>query len=263
MANYPIPPWLQPADPASAYAQGLQIGTRIGSEQTRQATEQAAIDRQTQMQAVEEARKQAEFGLKQQAAARRYAAQAKYQDLLSQGVDPAKALLQVAPDLGESLTGAAQLYKSSQPQQMTPYQQAQIEATNAKRNEPRLFHNSDGTVTRVNADGSVETLGTPKAASTKPTEIEKADIEQVKSKLKKATNDLEAVNIGDPEVYNNPTKLHEWQQMENTVELLRQKLSNLQKGSGIKVLSIRKKSSESTPIDSESDTEQSSNDTGE
>lgn len=130
MANYPIPPWLQPADPVSAYAQGLQIGTRIGSEQTRQATEQAAIDRQTQMQAVEEARKQVEFGLKQQAAARRYAAQAKYQDLLSQGVDPAKALLQVAPDLGESLTGAAQLYKSSQPQQMTPYQEAEIEARN-------------------------------------------------------------------------------------------------------------------------------------
>lgn len=144
---YPIPPWLQPSDPASAYAQGLQIGTRIGSEQTRQATEQASIDRQTQMQAVEEARKQAEFGLKQQAAARRYAAQAHYQSLLTQGVDPAKALLQVAPDLGESLTGAAQLYKAGQPPVMTPYQQAEIDLKNKElsrksdesSSEPQVF----------------------------------------------------------------------------------------------------------------------------
>ena len=47
-------------------------------------------------------------------------------------MDPAKALLQVAPDLGESLTGAAQLYRQTQPQQITPYQQAEIDQRKAQ-----------------------------------------------------------------------------------------------------------------------------------
>lgn len=129
-----IPPWLVGTDPVAMYAEGLRLGTQQAGEAARIQAQQESALREQQRMAVDEQIRSQQLSLQMQqqaerekAQARRYAAQERYQTLISSGVDPAKALLSVAPDLGESLTGAAQLYRSTQAPTMTPYQQAMIE----------------------------------------------------------------------------------------------------------------------------------------
>lgn len=148
---YPIPPWIpdsaQQAGPL--YAQGLQVGAGLAEanarlqQQAALATMEAAAKQEQsqrememekqrmeisrQYQQIESGLKQRELDQQQQQislkvneAARQFAAQQRYQQLIDSGSDPAKALLEVGPDLGISMTGAAQLYKETMPQPNMP-----------------------------------------------------------------------------------------------------------------------------------------------
>lgn len=148
---YPIPPWIP--DSASQagplFAQGLNTGVGVAEANARMQQQAAmatmeAAQRQQEMEAraqqmsqerlmeqqrIDIAKQQAEMeqGLRQkefqqhqqivdlqtQQAARQFAAHQRYKQLLDAGEDPAKALLDVGPDLGISMTGAAQLYKQT------------------------------------------------------------------------------------------------------------------------------------------------------
>lgn len=111
MAQYPLPSWIQPADEAGNLARGIGLGQ--GQAAQRLAEQQAQF--QEQQAAVNQARADMEFKLRSEAQARKFAGQQKFQQLIAGGMDPATALLQVAPLVNESLTGAAQLYKATQP----------------------------------------------------------------------------------------------------------------------------------------------------
>ena len=156
-ADYVPLPWLNQPNPVDAYSHGLQIGAQIGSDQARQQLQQQQMLQQQQEQQVRQAHDAAVFQLESQAQARKFAAQQKFDSLVQSGIDPAKALLQVAPDLGESLTGAAQLYKASQPAQMSPFQQAEIEQRKADLEEKkRQFDIDQSTPDQVFQAGPVQ-----------------------------------------------------------------------------------------------------------
>lgn len=110
-AQYPLPNWIQPADEAGNLARGIQLG----ESQARQRLLEKQQQFQEQQAAVDQARADMEFKLRSEAQARKFAGQQKFQQLIAGGMDPASALLQVAPLVNESLTGAAQLYKATQP----------------------------------------------------------------------------------------------------------------------------------------------------
>lgn len=117
-----LPPWLQPADPAAHMATGLQIGVRIGAEQAAQQLQQAQMLRQEQIQAQEQARWQAEFGLREaeakrtaEAAARKSAAIAAYQQEVASGADPLSAILRYGPAMQEPGSAMAAAYRSMIP----------------------------------------------------------------------------------------------------------------------------------------------------
>jgi hypothetical protein len=123
-----IPPWLQAADPAAAYAQGLNIGARIGQDQAQQQLSEEQMQREDAKQAVEQAYRQQKFQLESDEQARKYAAQQQYEAAIQQGMDPAQAWLQFGPRMGIGGTGVAQALRFNEgPPQMTPYQQAEIE----------------------------------------------------------------------------------------------------------------------------------------
>jgi hypothetical protein len=136
MPEYPIPPWLRPPpDPGEEYVQAFHAGATIAGEQARlnaqaiQSQQQHEMEkqrmeiaRQTQnlqlgLQKQELDLQSQQVQIKTQEAARQFQAQQTFKQLIDSGVDPAKALLQVGPGLGISMTGAAQLYKQTLPQE--------------------------------------------------------------------------------------------------------------------------------------------------
>jgi len=140
-----MPPWLtRTPDLGANFTRGLQIGANIAQERNRlaQQAEQAAMSAAIRAQEIEQdsIRKQQEllmekaykdamvglrkreldtseatFQMKAQQAARRFASQQTFQRRVQAGEDPAQVLLEMGPALGESLTGAAQLYKATRP----------------------------------------------------------------------------------------------------------------------------------------------------
>ncbi len=116
MANYPIPPWIQAADPASAYARGIQIGSQIGSEQASQQLRQEALLREDQKQKVDEEVQKAKLQLSSEAQARKYAAQAQFQQAVAGGTPTDQALLQFGPQMGISGPGLTSLARPTKPQ---------------------------------------------------------------------------------------------------------------------------------------------------
>lgn len=144
-----IPQWLNPPDIAGQYASGLHAGLQVGMERNRLAQQAQMAEMQAQAREAEfqreslrqktemdiqKAYQQAQLGIRKreldqqqqsitlatQKAARQVAAQQAYRKLIESGVDPSKALLQIGPDLGVSMTGAAQLYKAGLPQPVLP-----------------------------------------------------------------------------------------------------------------------------------------------
>lgn len=117
-------PWLNPPDPVAAYSHGLQLGMQAGTEQARQQFQQQQAIREDQQQAIQNAHQEALFHMQSEQQARKFAAQQRYQTLLQQGMDPAKALLQVGPELGMNMEGLAM---QQHVPQITPFQQAELQ----------------------------------------------------------------------------------------------------------------------------------------
>lgn len=144
--NYTLPNFLdRPTDTITPLLHGMQLGQTIASERNRLqqaqqlaimeaasrsealqqraqveqqqiAMEQAKTQAMTSLQEKELAQHQQTIDMATQQMARKFAAQERFKQMMAQGVDPARALLEVGPDLGESLTGAAQLYKATLPE---------------------------------------------------------------------------------------------------------------------------------------------------
>lgn len=142
MADYPLPSWLQtrPSDAARTFLEASQAGQRLNLEKQRlaQQQQQSEMEAQTRREIamqnslreqqrieIEKARTAAEVGLKQQsldlagqkialtanAAARKFAAQQQYQQLLEQGMSPDEAALKIGPAAFSSMAGMAGLSK--------------------------------------------------------------------------------------------------------------------------------------------------------
>lgn len=143
--DYSLPQWLnRPTDTTTPLMHGMALGAQIQQERARlqqqaqiaqmeaqarsQEAQQRAVREQQEI-AMQQARLDAERGLREQELAqhqqhlqlavdqaqRQVSAHMRYKQMVDSGVDPAKALLDVGPDLGISMTGAAQLYKETQP----------------------------------------------------------------------------------------------------------------------------------------------------
>jgi hypothetical protein len=110
----PVPDWLKPANPAEYKARGMGIGLEAAAQRAAQQFREAQLAREDQRMQVEQAQHAAEFGLKQQqaqmeqqqaqqaaqAAAAKMAAMQGYQDAVTGGMDPMKALIQFGPPAG-------------------------------------------------------------------------------------------------------------------------------------------------------------------
>ncbi len=127
--DYPIPSWISNIpDPVAAYSHGLQIGSQIGTEQARQQMAQENMLRETTKDAVDQEIEKGKFHLASDAAARQYADQVKFTQLVQGGMDPAQAMLQV-PGIA---TQTSAIIRAQQEGQLTDYQKAEIE--NQKQN---------------------------------------------------------------------------------------------------------------------------------
>jgi len=131
MADYGIPPWIQPPDTARQYATGLQLGINIAQHQQRlQAQqEQAAMEAQVRAKQLEQetafqqqkiqmdqAYKDQMIGVQKsrleeaarknalvtKAAAAKFAAQEQFRRRVAGGEDPAKAMLELGPSMAAS-----------------------------------------------------------------------------------------------------------------------------------------------------------------
>jgi len=145
MANYPIAPWLHPQDTVGPYVQGLHLGAQIQQEREKlsQQANEAAVRASLQQQQIEQesmqaqqrlevtrAQQQQENALKQQElaqhqqtiqmateqAARKYQAMQSYQEEVSSGGDPLKAILKYGPAMGQQGSPEAAAIRASQMQ---------------------------------------------------------------------------------------------------------------------------------------------------
>lgn len=127
MASYPLGPWFsQPADPASHYTTGLQIGVRIGAEQAAQQYQQQQINRAIQQDEFERQYKMAVLNLKVEETVRKQRAVADFQQRVQAGENPLAALMQVGPAMGESAAGIA---RAQQMAESAAQRKAQAEAS--------------------------------------------------------------------------------------------------------------------------------------
>jgi hypothetical protein len=148
MAEYPMPPWLagNPSQfvPEMA-AKGASLATEANIANQQNATRMAAMASEQQQAAAALAERAREADISNQfardellmkhqeyeyqnqlakqkldleidSAKRKYAAQNKYQRMIASGIDPGDAMMQIGPELGESLTGMSQYYREMQRQ---------------------------------------------------------------------------------------------------------------------------------------------------
>lgn len=99
--NYSIPPWIgQPADTAGHYAQGLQIGQRMGAEQAAEQYRQQQALRGQQQAEFDQQYKAQKLAMEVDEVTRKHKAISDYQGFVSSGMDPMQALQKVGPDIG-------------------------------------------------------------------------------------------------------------------------------------------------------------------
>lgn len=138
--NYPIPSWLRAAEPAKYWLQGVSTGASIAAENNRVRAQQAQLDmaqrqaetenlRQQEQLAFQKASHDATLNLKRQEleqdqarvnlateqAARRFAANQQYAQMVAGGMDPAQAMLKLAPALGLSAGDIGAVMRNSRP----------------------------------------------------------------------------------------------------------------------------------------------------
>jgi hypothetical protein len=144
MPAYPIPPWIaQPADPAAHYAQGFQIGSRIGAEQAAQQFQQQQMLRQQQQDAYEQQYKNTVLQMQVDAATRKHQAINAYTQLVQSGVPSIDAMKQVGPDLGYNPAALAQAEMMSNFRQQQLAETAKYHAAQAAKRSPALLEAED------------------------------------------------------------------------------------------------------------------------
>lgn len=153
--DYPLPPWLtQHADPVSMYAHGLQIGSSIGAQQAHQQLLQEQMLREQQKTAVEQEYRNQVYQLKADEAARQYAAQAKFTQLINSGMDPQQALLQT-PELANKMGSLVQMMKGDT---LSAFEKEHVQRwkdlTDIARNK-KVFRDVGGALYQENPDGTV------------------------------------------------------------------------------------------------------------
>jgi len=143
VAQYPIPNWLHATDAVTPYVQGLHLGAQIQQEREKlsQQANEAAVRASLQKQQIEQesmqaqqrlevtrAQQQQENALKQQElaqhqqtiqmateqAARKYQAMQAYQEEVSSGGDPLKAILKYGPAMGQQASAEAAAMRAQQ-----------------------------------------------------------------------------------------------------------------------------------------------------
>lgn len=132
MPAYPIPAWLQPADIAGQYAQGVHLGAQISEQQQRLAQAAAESDRQHMLEQqrleVNKAYQKQEIELRQRelaqhqqqidtatkTAANKFAAMQAYQQEISSGADPIKTIIKYGPAISGQASAEAAAIRAQQ-----------------------------------------------------------------------------------------------------------------------------------------------------
>src|SRR5512139_3012509 len=102
-----LPPWLIPSDPAPAALRGFTVGAQIGQHRAEQRFREAQMARQEQLAAMDQARWEAEIGMKAAEASRRHAAQMEYRQAIEGGMDPLDAMIRFGPQMGQQSSAEA------------------------------------------------------------------------------------------------------------------------------------------------------------
>lgn len=132
MPAYPIPSWLQPADIAGQYAQGVHLGAQISEQQQRLAQAAAESDRQHMLEQqrleVNKAYQKQEIELRQRelaqhqqqidtatkTAANKFAAMQAYQQEIASGADPIKTIIKYGPAISGQASAEAAAIRAQQ-----------------------------------------------------------------------------------------------------------------------------------------------------
>jgi hypothetical protein len=153
-----IPSWIQPADPAAAWARGSQFGLQMSEQKLRaqqmaqqMQARQEEGQRQAQQFAMEqelarermrvqsqEARQRAEleekyFSQAAKLAADKAAAVLEYQQAIEGGMDPTKAILKYGPGMGQATAEAAALRSQSAAEALRQREEHQAELLKVRR----------------------------------------------------------------------------------------------------------------------------------
>lgn len=174
MAEYSMPPWVgRPADPAAHYAQGFQIGVHLGAQQAAHAFQAQQLAQQQQKMAL--AQQQQEFenqyqaqvlSLKAGEMARQHQAAQMYSQMVGSGMDPSRALMQLAPELGESPAGIIRAQQArDNERRMMAFREANQRrlVTNA---QARQQHQAKALAEQIRHNQAIENK--PKAAKMSP-----------------------------------------------------------------------------------------------
>lgn len=102
-----LPPWLTPSDPAPAAARGFQLGLHAGAQQASQRFQQMQMARMEQQDAMQQARWDAEMGIKAAEMARKHQAQMSYRQAIEGGMDPLDAMIRFGPEMGQQASAEA------------------------------------------------------------------------------------------------------------------------------------------------------------
>lgn len=233
--NYTMPNWIRPPDIASEYAKGVAIGQQAAQESQRLAMQQEENQRQHLMEQqrlqVEKSFKDQQLSMQKQEldqatqlnalkvreTAGYLDARAKYNQCIQSGGNAADCLFKYGPGMDAgTLSGYASLIKMNQPA-FVPSEQTTTQGTRTIQTSP----------------GHYQVIKPPK----QPTSAEEDMGAYAKRSLPKAIADLQSINIGDPEIYDNSVKLADWQKKRNKVDTLQRAI----KGKPVALNDIKKR----------------------
>jgi len=111
---FTLPPWLTPPDAVATYQHGVQIGASIGAQQAQQRMAEQTAARQQQEMEMQNARWEAEMGIKAAEAALRTQANLRYKARVTAGEDPLKVMMEEPETWHEASAGMAGMYRAQQ-----------------------------------------------------------------------------------------------------------------------------------------------------
>lgn len=186
--NYNLPPWIgSGANPAAHYAQGVQIGTRIGAEQAAQQFQQQQMLLEQQKQAFQASLQTEKINLDVADAIRKHQAQNAYAQLVSQGVSPQDALMRAGPAMGESVNELLRTQAMMQNRQQMygmNMLRAQIAMQNAQ-SQARRVSDMESAAKQREADFQQRLKAQQEQFTTREDRLEKKDKAAILQKIQK------------------------------------------------------------------------------